>query len=55
MREFFRYDTSERWYKGNIHVHTTVSDGGKTRAEVGELYAGAGYDSCFVTDQRCMV
>ena len=50
MKGLFRYDTSGRWYKGNIHVHTTASDGGKTWAEVGELYAGAGYDFVFATD-----
>jgi hypothetical protein len=48
--ESFRYDTSGRWYKGNTHLHTTASDGGKTLAEVGELYAGVGYDFAFVTD-----
>lgn len=50
MKGPFRYHTSGRWYKGNTHVHTTASDGGKTLAEVGELYAGAGYDFIFVTD-----
>jgi hypothetical protein len=50
MRRPFRYHTSGRWYKGNTHVHTTASDGGKTLPEVGELYAGAGYDFIFVTD-----
>ena len=48
--ELFRYDTSGRWYKGNTHIHTTASDGGKTLAEVGELYTGAGYDFACVTD-----
>jgi len=39
----FRYDTTGRWYKGNTHVHTTASDGGKTAAELSRLYADAGY------------
>lgn len=39
----FRYDTSGKWFKGNVHVHTTLSDGGKTPQEVAELYAAAGY------------
>jgi hypothetical protein len=50
MSKYFRYDTSGCWYKGNTHIHTTASDGGKTLAEVGELYAGAEYDFIFVTD-----
>ena len=49
----FRYDTSGRWYKGNTHIHTTASDGGKTRAEVAALYAGAGYSFLFATDHWC--
>jgi hypothetical protein len=50
VRGPFRYDTSNHWYKGNTHVHTTASDGGLTRVEVGDLYAGAGYDFSFATD-----
>ena len=49
----YRYDTSGRWYKGNTHIHTTASDGGKTRAEVAALYAGAGYSFLFATDHWC--
>ncbi len=26
----FRYDTSGSWFKGNTHIHTPASDGGKT-------------------------
>ena len=46
----FRYETSGHWYKGNTHLHTTASDGGLSIEEVGDLYAGAGYDFLFVTD-----
>jgi len=44
MLNNFRYDTSGNWYKGNTHVHTTFSDGGKTPDELASLYAAAGYD-----------
>ena len=47
---YFRYDTSNRWVKGNTHIHSTASDGGKSLAEIGDLYASAGYDFVFVTD-----
>lgn len=46
----FRYDTSGHWFKGNTHIHSTVSDGGKTFTEIAELYASAGYDFLFRTD-----
>lgn len=46
----FRYDTSGTWYKGNTHVHTTASDGGKTADEVAAMYARAGYDFLFRAD-----
>jgi hypothetical protein len=46
----FRYDTSGQWYKGNVHVHSTASDGGKTLAELAEMYASAGYDFLCRTD-----
>jgi hypothetical protein len=46
----FRYDTSGQWFQGNVHVHSTASDGGKTFAEIADLYASAGYDFLFRTD-----
>lgn len=46
----FRYDLTGNWYKGNTHIHSTASDGGKTFAELTEMYVGAGYDFLFRTD-----
>jgi len=46
----FRYDTSGQWFKGNPHVHTTCSDGGKTPEQQATDYAGAGYDFLVRTD-----
>lgn len=46
----FRYSTQARWYKGNTHIHSTVSDGGLNFAELAQLYHGAGYDFLFRTD-----
>ena len=46
----FRYDTSKKWYKGNTHIHSTASDGGKSIEELDELYSKAGYDFLFLTD-----
>ncbi len=46
----FRYRTNGKWFKGNTHLHSTASDGGKTFAELDKLYASAGYDFLFRTD-----
>jgi len=46
----FRYAGQTRWWKGNLHVHSTRSDGGKTPAELAEIYAGAGYDFIVLAD-----
>ena len=27
MEERFRYDCSGKWFKGNLHMHTSRSDG----------------------------
>ncbi|MBT3194815.1 MAG: hypothetical protein HN341_19890 [Verrucomicrobia bacterium] len=46
----FRYSTSGQWFKGNTHLHSTASDGGKTFPELAELYKADGYDFLFRTD-----
>ena len=38
------------WYKGNLHTHTTVSDGALTPQETIRLYAEGGYDFLALTD-----
>ena len=50
----FRYDTSGHWYKGNTHLHSIASDGGKNFKELAELYRSAGYDFLFRTDHWVM-
>ncbi len=46
----FRYDTAPHWFKGNTHIHSIASDGGKTFGELAELYAAGGYHFLFRTD-----
>src|SRR3989339_807804 len=46
----FRYNTSGSWYKGNVHIHSNDSDGGKNFEELAEMYANAGYSFLFRTD-----
>ena len=40
----------ERWYKGNLHTHTTDSDGLKSPDDVKRLYKSLGYDFLALTD-----
>ncbi|MBN2335263.1 CehA/McbA family metallohydrolase [Candidatus Bathyarchaeota archaeon] len=39
-----------RWYKGNVHAHTTVSDGTRTPETLVKIYKEAGYDFLSITD-----
>lgn len=41
-----------QWYKGNLHMHTTMSDGALTPEEAISLYKKAGYDFIALTDHR---
>lgn len=40
------------WYRGNLHMHTTRSDGALDRDAAIRLYADRGYDFVAVTDHR---
>jgi hypothetical protein len=40
------------WYKGNLHMHTTRSDGAMDRDAAIRLYRDHGYDFVCVTDHR---
>ena len=50
MEERFRYDCSGEWFRGNLHMHTTCSDGGLALHEAAKFYAGRGYDFISITD-----
>lgn len=43
------------WLKGNLHSHSTVSDGVFEPAELAELYTGQGYDFLSMTDHNVYV
>lgn len=43
------------WLKGNLHSHTTVSDGMFTPEALAELYASAGYNFLSMTDHNVLV
>ncbi len=44
------YAGEGRWWKGNLHTHTTGSDGALPPEEVARLYARKGYDFLALTD-----
>lgn len=46
----FRYRKDIPWFKGNAHLHSTASDGGKTIDELTRMYAAQGYHFIFLTD-----
>ena len=41
-----------QWYKGNIHLHTTISDGMLTPEGAVRMYRDAGYSFIAVTDHN---
>jgi len=44
------YAGSGDWYKGNLHCHTTISDGALSPNEVASLYEEKGYSFLAITD-----
>lgn len=44
------FDKPGRFWKGNLHTHSTVSDGALTPEEVCQFYRDAGYDFIALTD-----
>lgn len=43
------------WLRGNLHSHTTVSDGSITPADIAQRYAARGYDFLSMTDHNVFV
>ncbi|MEW6354945.1 MAG: CehA/McbA family metallohydrolase [Planctomycetota bacterium] len=44
------FKTEGNWYKGNLHTHTTGSDGDRSPAEIAAHYRAQGYDFLAITD-----
>ena len=45
-------DSNKKWYKGNTHAHTTVSDGNASTEYVTNWYHEHGYNFLFITDHN---
>ncbi len=52
MRYADPYAVAGRWYKGNLHTHTTLSDGRLSPEEVARVYEEKGYDFVALTDHN---
>lgn len=46
------FSIKKTWFKGNLHTHTTISDGKLEPAEVVKLYKKLGYDFLALTDHE---
>jgi len=49
------FSSDGNWYKGNLHTHTTASDGGLSPQETIRIYAEGDYDFLALTDHRVVV
>jgi hypothetical protein len=44
------FDNNDNWYRGNLHAHTTASDGARSINECAGIYSSNGYDFISITD-----
>ncbi len=51
----FLFPEGRKFYKANLHCHTTVSDGKKTPAEIKAMYRVEGYDAVAFTDHEALL
>ncbi len=53
VRAFYNpYDIGGSWYKGEVHCHSTFSDGNMPPQEVSSRYAGLGFQFIALTDHN---
>jgi hypothetical protein len=52
MLQISAFNKNGKWYKGNLHCHTTSSDGILSPEEVCRLYREGGYNFLALTDHR---
>jgi hypothetical protein len=55
MRYADPYDCAGQWYKGNLHTHSTASDGKLAASDVIRCYEDLGYDFLAITDHNVVV
>ncbi len=47
---FSGFSENGNWYKGNLHCHTTITDGKKQAHEIAKIYQDNGYSFIAITD-----
>ncbi len=52
MKDYNPFSGSGKWYKGNLHSHSTVSDGTYSPEELKEVYKRHGYSFLALSDHR---
>lgn len=52
MKKVDLFQNKGKWYRGNLHMHTTRSDGDLEPEQAIRLYREAGYDFLALTDHR---
>jgi hypothetical protein len=50
MAAFSAFSAPGRWFRGNCHTHTLLSDGKSSAAQVAQAYRREGYDFLVLTD-----
>jgi len=52
LRRFYvnPFEAGGQWFKGNVHTHSSGSDGTRTPEQLVSMYRGAGYDFLSITD-----
>jgi len=48
------FQSDRPFWKGNLHCHSTMSDGAKSPEDVAAIYREHGYDFLAITDHRCI-
>lgn len=52
MKDYNQFKNDGHWYKGNMHLHSTNSDGVLSPKEVAKLYKERGWNFLIFTDHR---
>lgn len=50
--DYTAFDSTKPFLKGNLHAHSTVSDGRLTPSLLASCYKGHGYDFIAITDHN---
>ena len=55
MKDYQGFKNNGNWYKGNLHSHTTVSDGKMTPEQSVEVYKEHGYNFLALSEHEMCI